>query len=133
MADAWDPSQAQPVTLGRVPWLSERGSLTPSVSSSGLQNTRGAITKAPRGLPSSALWASVCTSVRWALLIPDSPGLGSPCPRQGPADRSGGVRSGSCEDPARSEILVPQPGVEPVPPAWEVQSLTQGTTGSPRF
>ena len=40
-----------PVTLGRVPWLSERGSLTPSVSSSGLQNTGGAITKVPRGPP----------------------------------------------------------------------------------
>ena len=133
MADAWDPSQAQPVTLGRVPWLSERGSLTPSVSSSGLQNTRGAITKAPRGLPSSALWASVCTSVQWALLIPDSPGLGSPCPRQGPADRSGGVRSGSCEDPARSEILVPQPGVEPVPLHGKFRVLTRGPLEVPGF
>lgn len=96
MADAWDPSHAQPVTLGRVPWLSARGSLTPSVSSSGLQNTREAITKVPRGLPSSALWDSVCTSVQWALLILDSPSLGPLSPRQGPADRSGGVRSGSC-------------------------------------
>lgn len=41
MAEAWDPSQpaAQPMTSCGVPWLSVMGSLTPSVSSSGLENT----------------------------------------------------------------------------------------------
>lgn len=31
----------QPMTLRGVPWLSVMGSLTPSVSSSGLENTAG--------------------------------------------------------------------------------------------
>lgn len=89
MAEAWDPSHARPaprpMTLRRVPWLSVRGSLTPSVSSSGLQNTSGAITKVPPGLPGTtplSPWASVCTSVQWALLALDSQGLGFLPPRQ---------------------------------------------------
>lgn len=43
VAETWDPSHArrapQPASLNGVPWLSAMGSLTPSVSSSGLENT----------------------------------------------------------------------------------------------
>lgn len=43
MGQSWDPAHSRlaprPVTLPGVPWLSVMGSLTPSVSSSGLENT----------------------------------------------------------------------------------------------
>lgn len=87
VAEAWDPSHAQPtpwpMTLCRVPWLSVMGSLTPSVSSSGLENTSGAITKVPPGLPHSVQPSLLGLSLYICAMGPpgsDSPGLESLSP-----------------------------------------------------
>lgn len=58
-AETWAPPTPPPVTLHGVPWLSVMGSLTPSVSSSGLENTTagqwlrplGALPAQPRSTP----------------------------------------------------------------------------------
>lgn len=79
MAEAWDPSHAQstprPMTLCRVPWLSVMGSLTPSVSSSGLENTTsGAVTKVLPGLPCTAQPSPLGLSLYTCAMVPPGPG-----------------------------------------------------------
>lgn len=68
------------MTLCRVPWLSVMGSLTPSVSSSGLENTSGAVTKVSLSLLCTAQTSPLSLSLNICAMGPfasDSPGLGS--------------------------------------------------------
>lgn len=79
MAEAWDPSHAQstpwPMTLCRVPWLSVMGSLTPSVSSSGLENTTSrAVTKVLPGLPRTAQPSPLGFNLYMCATGPSGPG-----------------------------------------------------------